>query len=222
MTHNIPQRTIDTILELSKLNNTVDNIVEKTSVEYKDVIKILVENNTKTMIGLKQIVTRNLKVIELSKTIDERGTEIDKINISINNMYDNFKWVVDNFIINCSQYYNDNTLGTQIAIPSTADIKKLIESIKRTEQLALINFEPNEIVQFIVHINKIRKSTISKRLPKIQAETKKDSRKLLRLDIQDVVDEMYMIYKWLTEEYVGCIENIKIGKELEEEENKSN
>lgn len=59
-----------------------------------------------------------------------------------------------------------------------------------------------------------RKSTISKRLSKIQSETKKDQIKLIRLDIEEVMDKMYLLYKWKTKEYGNCIEGIKINKEF--------
>lgn len=46
--------------------------VMKSNEPYKDVVKVLLDNNTSTMIGLKQSVTKNLKVVESGKTIDER------------------------------------------------------------------------------------------------------------------------------------------------------
>ena len=52
---------------------------------------------------------------------------------------------------------------------------------------------------------------------KIQSETKKDQRKLIRLDIEEVMDEMYLLYKWMTKEYGFCVEGNKINKEIEEE-----
>ena len=70
--------------------------------------------------------------------------------------------------------------------------------------------------------NKIKKSTISKRLTKIQSETTKDKRKLIRLDIEEVVDEMYHIYKWFVFDYENCIEANKINEELDREEEEKN
>jgi len=52
-------------------------------------------------------------------------------------------------------------------------------------------------------------------LTKIQSETTKDKRKLIRLDIEEVIDEMYLVYKWFVFEYENCIEVNKINKELE-------
>ncbi len=45
---------------------------------------------------------------------------------------------------------------------------------------------------------------------------KKDQRKLIRLDIEEVMDEMYLLYKWMTKEYGYCVEGNKINKELED------
>lgn len=219
------QTTIDKILELSKLNNTIDEICKEVNESYKDVVKVLLDNNTNTMIGLKQSITKQLKVIEYdnekAKTIEDRSGLVDEINQSINTMYNNFKWVVDNFNLNCCDYYNENDLGKSVPNPTEEDIEKLIKSIKRDESAVEIelglHFTTNQIIQFIAHINKIRKSTISKRLSKIQSETKKDQRKLIRLDIEDVMNEMYLLYKWMTKEYGYCVEGNKINKEIEEE-----
>lgn len=219
------QTTIDKILEFSKLNNTIDKICNEVNESYKDVVKVLLDNNTNTMIGLKQSITKQLKVIEYdnekAKTIDDRSGLVNEINQSINTMYENFKWVVDNFNQNCCDYYNVNDLGTSVSNPTEEDIEKLIKSIKRDESAVEIelglHFTTNHIIQYIVYINKIRKSTISKRLSKIQSETKKDQRKLIRLDIEDVMNEMYLLYKWITKEYGYCIEGNKINKEIEEE-----
>ena len=61
------QTTIDKILELSKLNNTIDEICNEVNESYKDVVKVLLDNNTNTMIGLKQSITKDLKEIESGK-----------------------------------------------------------------------------------------------------------------------------------------------------------
>ena len=147
------------------------------------------------------------------------------MNLSINTMYDNFKWVVENFNMNCCNYYSVNDLGKSVSNPTEDEIERLIKSIKRDNSLVIIEletyFSPNQIIQYIIYINKIRKSTISKRLSKIQIEVKKEQRKLLRLDIEDVVNEFYMLYKWMTKEYENCIYGNKINKELEDEENLS-
>src|SRR5574344_565369 len=212
------QTTIDKILELSKLNNTIDEICNEVNESYKDVVKVLLDNNTNTMIGLKQSITKDLKEIESGKTIDDRNGLVDEINHSIKTMYENFKWVVDNFNQNCCDYYNVNDLGKSVPNPTEEDIEKLIKSVKRDESAVEIelglHFTTNQIIQFIVYINKIRKSTISKKLSKIQSETKKDQRKLVRLDIEDVMNEMYLLYKWMTKEYGYCIEGNKINKEM--------
>jgi hypothetical protein len=216
------QTNIDKILELSKLNYTINDICSEVNESSKDVVSILLENNTNTIIGLKQSITKDLKVIESGKTIDERVELSKKITHSINTMYENFKWVVDNFNQNCCENYNVTDLGDIVDNPTENEIINLIKSIKRDDDLLMIRldlkFSPNQIIQYIVYINKIRKSTISKRLSKIQSETKKDQRKLIRLDIEDVMNEMYMIYKWMTKEYGYCLDYDRISKEIEEEQ----
>ena len=83
--------------------------------------------------------------------------------------------------------------------------------------MVFVSFSTVSIIHYIIHINKIRKSTISKKLSKINSEVKKENRKLIRLDIEEVINEMYMIYKWIVGELNGCIENNEINKELEKE-----
>ncbi|MCF6331084.1 MAG: hypothetical protein L3I99_05995 [Sulfurimonas sp.] len=62
------------------------------------------------------------------------------------------------------------------------------------------------MVQSLIYINKNIKTTISKRLSKLEAEVKKDQRKLIRLDIEDLINDMYAIYKLFTKEYKACCE----------------
>lgn len=217
----VTQQQIDEILELTKLDNTIDDISKKVSLTRKEVIKVLIDNNSKTMIGLKQSITKDLKVIQSEKLMDEREKLVEEINKDINTMYDNFKWVADNLIDNCQNYFNC-TLGTQIDNPTDKIIKKLMKSIKREDSLVIIELDlqltPNEIIQHLIYINKNKKTTISKRLTKLHNETKKDKRKLIRLDIEDVVDDMYSVYKWFVFDYETCIEYMTIDKELELEE----
>jgi len=220
---NTPQSTIDKVIELTKLNNTIPNIEKELQLTYKEVIKILIDNNLKTMIGLKSSITKDLKIIETSKTIDERTQLVDEINISINKMYENFKWVSDNICSNCKEYFNEEDLGKQITDFTTIDTEHILNGVKRNDSLVSVligsGLTPNEIIQLLIHHNKIKKSTITKRLNKIQSETTKDKRKLLRLDIEEVIDEMYHIYKWFVFDYENCVEANKMNIELDEEEN---
>lgn len=211
------QQTIDEIIELSKLNYTIVQISEKVSLPYNEVSKILIENNTNSMLGLKANISRQLKVIESGKTIDERKSQIEETKQLIDTIYDNFKWVIDNIKENCCEYYDVNTFDVTVKKPTEDEIVELLKQIKRDEMMVFVPFPTVSIIHYIIHINKIRKSTISKKLSKINSEVKKDNRKLIRLDIEEVINEMYMIYKWIVGELNSCIEVNDINKELEEE-----
>jgi len=90
-------------------------------------------------------------------------------------------------------------------------IEELLKVVKRGDLFVEITVEQkltfNQIVQYLIYINKNIKTTISKRLSKIEAEVKRDQRKLIRLDIEDLINEMYSIYKLFTKEYEACCES---------------
>lgn len=52
------------------------------------------------------------------------------MNLSINTMYDNFKWVVENFNMNCCNYYSVNDLGKSVLQSNRDEIERLIKSIR--------------------------------------------------------------------------------------------
>lgn len=192
---------IDKILKLSKFNNTIDAICKEVKEPYKDVVEVLINNNNNKMLGFKQSITKDLKIIENHKSIEERTQLVNNINQSINTMCENFKWLIDNLNQNCWDYYNENILRKSINNPTEEEITNLIKSIKNNDSLAIIEldlqFTPNQIIQYAIHINNIKKSIITNKLSKTETETKKDERKLIRLDIENIIEEMYLIYKWI-------------------------
>ena len=230
---NIEQSVIDEVLGLAKLNNTVQNITEKTSLNEKEVIKIFIESKAQTILSLKGKITKRLKLIEVEKTIEERAKLINKngnsvindtygygLNDYIQTMYENFQWVVDTFVTNGKEYYNNENIGIKVNPPSNTIIESLLKLVKKNSPLMKIqialHLTPNEIIQHLIYIHKNKKTTISKRLTKIEKETKKNQRKLLRLDIEDIVNDMYSIYKWFVSEYENYCEMNETYRELNE------
>lgn len=209
---------VEQIIELSKLNKTMVEISQKLSLTYKEVSDVLIDNNLQSLIGLKSKISRKLKKIEDKKTLEERNKISEDINPLINQMYDNFKWVVDNMISKCKGFYEDDLLGETIDSVKDLEIENFIKSIKKGDNFIDIqiktNLTPNEIIQYITHYNKAKKSTITKRLSKIKSEVKGSERTLIKLEIEKVVDELYMVCKWLSNEYEFCVEIFKTYRQL--------
>jgi hypothetical protein len=209
---------IEQIIELSKLNKTMVEISQKLSLTYKEVSDVLIDNNLQSLIGLKSKISRKLKKIEDKKTLEERNKISEDINPLINQMYDNFKWVVDNMTSKCKGFYEDASLGETIESVKDLEIENFIQSIKKSENFIDIqiktNLTPNQIIQYITHYNKGKKSTITKRLSKIQSEVKGSERTLIKLEIEKVVDELYIVCKWLSNEYEFCVEIFKTYRQL--------
>ena len=207
----VTEEQISEIDRLVKLNNTISDISTTTEVEIKIVAKVLVDLNLKTMIGLKSSITKQLKEIESEKLIDSRKNLKSEIDTSINAMYDNYKWVIDNLMGSCKDYYQGSDFSNTTDTPSKEMIEELLKVVKRGDLFVEISVEQkltfNLIVQYLIHINKNIKTTISKRLSKLEAEVKKDQRKLIRLDIEDLINDMYSIYKLFTKEYGACCES---------------
>lgn len=196
------------VLELAKLNNSVKDIALKIRVSEKDVSDVLTANQTNTLVGLKSNITKALKKIQSKKTKDKRQQTVDDVNILINSLYDNFKWIVDKFNSECFKYYHQNIFMDDINNPAE-NIERILVDIRSRTPLIEIekkqNLHPNEIMKSIAHRNKVNKSTVSKKLNKMVSETKESNRENIRLDIEDLMDELHMIYRWVMRDYEDCM-----------------